>query len=538
MRSAPPIPTEEPSGNDGPVATAVLVVDDEPNIGLLVQMTLADHGYKVDAVDSVTLALARLEAEDYSIVLTDLRMPVSSGIDLLRWIRERRPRTGVILMTGYASLDTAAEGLRLVARDYLLKPFASLDLVVNSVRRVEAEQRLEAEASLLRQRLAHADRLAAIGEHAAGVAHEIANPAALIASNTELLLSALTHASAQRSRLATGNGDGDDMVAMSALLDTAEQLARENDQALRRITAIVRELQSFARRDDDELASVDVNAVVRSALTIVAPQIGKRARIIEQLGDIPSTRGHAGKLTQVFVNLLSNAQHAILQSEREGRIVITTGRVDDELVCTVEDNGCGMRPEVRDRIFDAFYTTKRRLEGTGIGLAIVRQILTAHGASIAVQSREGEGSTFTIRLPLQAAVARKPSSKPPTSELPARPRVLVVDDEAVLLRAVRRMLDPAFEVETAGDGKSALAAIDARPFDVVLCDLSMPEMDGAELFARIAADRPMLAGRIIFISGGALSEGARALWESGEHAVVSKPFRKDELIAAIERALA
>jgi CheY-like chemotaxis protein len=213
----------------------------------------------------------------------------------------------------------------------------------------------------------------------------------------------------------------------------------------------------------------------------------------------------------------------------------------DDVVIEVADNGPGIAPDVLPRIFESFFTTKPRGLGTGLGLPISLGIVRGLGGEITVEAPPGKGAAFRVRLPaLDAAPAEVPPPARAEADLPApvstRRRILAVDDEALLLKAYRRMLGDAHELATALGGLEALRTLERdNAFDVVLCDLQMPEMSGMELHAAVRASHPALAERFVFVTGGAFSSDARRFMEESVSAVIQKPFRVEDLLALIER---
>jgi CheY-like chemotaxis protein len=242
----------------------------------------------------------------------------------------------------------------------------------------------------------------------------------------------------------------------------------------------------------------------------------------------------------VFLNLIMNAAQALDESgSRRNLVTVSSFEDGPSVVVQIQDNGTGIAPEVLPRIFDSFFTTKPRGVGTGLGLPISQGIVRSLGGEITVESRLGVGSIFRVRLPAVAApVIADVAETARASSGAARRRVLAVDDEALLLKAYRRMLGEHHEVVTALGGQEALRAI-ARvgSFDVILCDLQMPDVSGAELYAAVRDRFPALADRFIFVTGGAFSGDAKRFLDESESFVINKPFRVEELLAMIERKI-
>ena len=231
----------------------------------------------------------------------------------------------------------------------------------------------------------------------------------------------------------------------------------------------------------------------------------------------------APRLGQVFLNLISNAVQALEEADVKRNLVrVRSYDEGDYVVVEVMDNGPGIAAEAAPRIFESFFTTKPRGMGTGLGLPISLGIVRSLGGEIIVESRPGQGATFRVRIPATAAAPPPRPSVPETtpSRVFSRRRILAVDDEALLLKAYRRMLSDAHELVTALGGPDALALLQKDAcFDVVLCDLQMPEMSGMEFHAAVTKRYPALADRFVFVTGGAFSGDARRFLEDSVPAV-------------------
>jgi two-component system NtrC family sensor kinase len=249
----------------------------------------------------------------------------------------------------------------------------------------------------LRNRLIVSGRLAAVGELAAGVAHEINNPLTYVRANLSLLRQ---HWDAVRSALVRQSGQVDD--SLSSILQEGDELFDESLEGVDRAASIVRDIKGLSYAGSARHQNADLNALLDSVLRIAAPQIPPTVTIHRDYTQLPMIPCAPQELSQVFLNLVLNAAQAIRGS---GEIHIATLREDDSIVVRVADDGCGISPEAADRIFDPFFTTKDLGEGTGLGLAISHEIVRQHGGEITFESREREGADFRVRLPLEAACA-------------------------------------------------------------------------------------------------------------------------------------
>jgi signal transduction histidine kinase len=383
-----------------------------------------------------------------------------------------------------------------------------------------------------------AEKLASIGMLAAGVAHEINNPAAFVLANIEALSGQMRLIEEKLKDLPTGTSK---RLGLPEILFEATAILQESKEGMARIHRIVRDLGSFSHADYDSTSSVNVNAAVESALTMLRNELKYRAHVERDLRATKAVRANLARLGQVFLNLIMNAAQA-LDETRINRNIVSVRSFDQDgfVVVEVQDNGPGIPEEVLPRIFDSFFTTKPRGVGTGLGLPISQGIVRALGGDVSVDNRPGEGATFRVRLPASAAVS-EPIVVPAPDRRPGyeRRRVLAVDDEALLLKAYRRMLGETHDVVTALGAEEALRLLETdNDFGVVLCDLQMPDMSGMDLFAVVRARMPALADRFIFVTGGAFSADAKRFLEETSPAVVNKPFRLDELLALIDQQAA
>ena len=379
-----------------------------------------------------------------------------------------------------------------------------------------------------------AEKLASIGMLAAGVAHEINNPAAFVLANIEALCGQMRLIEERIKDLPGAAGLSTDV---GGILFEATAMLQESKEGMVRIHRIVRDLGSFSHADDDPTGPISVNGAVESALTMLRNELKYRARVERDLRATSAVRANSARLGQVFLNLIMNAAQALDEAGIK-RNVVTVSSFEDgpDVVVQVQDNGPGIPADVMPHIFDSFFTTKPRGVGTGLGLPISQGIVRSMGGEITVDSRPNAGSLFRVRLPAVAApiiVAASESAQPAQGY--SRRRILAVDDEALLLKAYRRMLGDVHDVQTAVGAQEALRVLTSdRAFDVVLCDLQMPDVSGAELYAIVRSRFPALADRFIFVTGGAFSSDAKRFLEESSCAVIHKPFRVEELLTMIE----
>jgi len=372
------------------------------------------------------------------------------------------------------------------------------------------------ERRAIQARLAQADRLSSLGVLSAGVAHEINNPLAYVLLNLEYIEREL-------SRLGTGPA-----------IETLATRVRDARHGAERVASIVRDLRTFARGDEGARGPVDLVAVIESALSIAQAEIQPRASIVRAFDRVPTVDGSSNRLEQVFMNLLLNAAQAIAPGEPQTNTISISLRRDGNRVCVdITDTGAGITDAVRSRMFDPFFTTKPPGVGTGLGLPICQSIVRALGGELSVVSTLGNGSTFTVALPVWSGEsnAQRPSlpSEPPIDA--PRGRVLIVDDEVAVGRTLSLVLGTEHDVTVVTSGEEALAVLTqngADGYDAVLCDLIMPGMNGMELFQALQATHPELAARVIFMTGGLASRKPNEVL-SVPNPLFEKPFDLDQI---------
>ncbi len=376
-------------------------------------------------------------------------------------------------------------------------------------RDVTAQRRMQARA-------AQDDRVSSMGMLAAGIAHEINNP----------LTYALYHLESMEAALPD----------LARLGDTATPV-RQALAGCQQIQEVVKGLGVFARVEDDTRLPVRLESAIDLALAITANEIRFRARLVKEYGNVPTVLANEGRLTQVFVNLLINAAHAIdAAGAEDNEIRVRTWKEAEMVYAEVADTGCGIEAGQVDKLFEAFFTTKEGGRGSGLGLAISRDILTGYGGSIDVESERGKGSRFTVRLPAHSAFAEARAPAPTSAnEPPVCGRVLIVDDEAPVRGAIARMLreHECVHASSAVEAQRILETDNA--FDVILCDMMMPGISGMELHDWLTRTHSSLAPNLVFLTGGAFTPRARAYLEKIDTPMIEKPFDVAELRQTVNR---
>ena len=366
--------------------------------------------------------------------------------------------------------------------------------------------------------LIQADKLKALGTLLSGMAHELNNPISTIQLSVQLL---------KRVEQVTGS-----VAHRVELIETASA----------RASRIIRDLLVFARRQPPERDLVDVNDVLRSTLALQAPELElKHIRVAAALEPSPAISADANQLQQVFLNLFSNAIHAMHDAHGGGTLTVRSRAHGAEIAVDVEDTGPGIAPGDMGRIFDPFFTTKATGVGTGLGLSLAIGIIEAHGGRLGVENVAGAGARFTVCLPVGPEPARRtPATRraeaPATA--PAAADVLLVEDETSLRHALGDAVrELGYHVVEAANGRDALARLRERTYDLVMLDLRLPDLDGQAVWQRALADDPRLAARVVFMTGDIMSVGTQRFLEKTGRPFLIKPFTVEQLGRTIGEVL-
>jgi signal transduction histidine kinase/CheY-like chemotaxis protein len=363
-------------------------------------------------------------------------------------------------------------------------------------------------------RLSLTERLATVGTLAAGVAHEINNPLAI-------LMGTLKHATHQLLR-----APSTEPVQLAIQDLTTAWTGAE------RIRDIVRNLGTFSRPEEGALSPLDVRQVLDDSVKLAMAELRHRAHLVRDYGNVPNVLADSARLSQVFLNLLVNAAQALPEGRADqNEIRLRVRAVEGAVVVEVKDTGPGIPPELLGRIFDPFFTTKQVGKGMGLGLSISHGLVTALGGELTVESELGQGSVFRVRLPAtKLNPTASPSPSPSRLEVPRRGRLLIVDDEPTLAQSLQMLLETEHEVTLARDGREALEQLRGGVrYDAILCDLMMPEMTGSQFHEELSRILPEQAGRIIFMTGGAFTPETRTFLERATNLRLLKPFTKQDL---------
>jgi two-component system NtrC family sensor kinase len=390
------------------------------------------------------------------------------------------------------------------------------------VRDVGERRKLDDQSRDIQAQLLQAEKMAALGHTISGVAHELNNPLATILSWAE--------------RLSDQPPDEKTRRGLAVILGEAERAAR-----------IVRNLLTFARKRQSTRAMVDINQVVKETLALrTYEQRVSNITLIEALASgLPQVFADAHQIKQVLLNLVINAEQAMLTSHGRGTLVVRTWHDPEKgsVLLEINDDGPGVPVEVQSRIFDPFFTTKEVGKGTGLGLSVAYALVQEHGGRIWVKSEGCSGASFFVELPVAMRPAQPASAPPPPAAAVSLDRfkgarVLVVEDEPALAVAVSEALgDAGFVVDRAGDGEEGLSRLAEQSYELIVCDLKMPRIDGMQFYRAMAAATPALARRVIFVTGDVAGTDAERFLEETGCRWLSKPFRLGDLLRAARDTL-
>ncbi|MDX2090445.1 MAG: ATP-binding protein [Kofleriaceae bacterium] len=369
-----------------------------------------------------------------------------------------------------------------------------------------------------------AEKFAAIGQLASGVAHELNNPAAWI-------LLGLQHA---RRRVAEARALGAEHHArLAEILGELEVMLADARAGMERIRVVVGDLRTLSRGDSDEVVELALNDVVRLSLKLARPAYKDTAKIVLELGELPLITGSHARLGQLVTNLILNAAQAIGDSGQNHEIAITTRSDGQHVILSVEDSGPGIPAELRERVFEPYFTTKPADIGTGLGLALVRKIASAHGGLARVGGGTRTGAMIEVLFPIPH---REPTPVAEATHAQAalpvlRGRLLIVDDEPMLLRAMADALREEHDVMTAQGGSEALAILaHDHSFDLVLCDLQMPALDGVAVYEAFAKLAPERLDALVFMTGGVVTPRVQKFVERARPRLLDKPIDLDVIL--------
>jgi signal transduction histidine kinase/CheY-like chemotaxis protein len=476
-------------------------------------------GYPADAADEDVKPLEQERFVDPQARRHLLEMFARDGAVSDFLVRVRRVDVTPIWIEITAHAETA--GATAASSSGTPVPFKGGVRIEALVRDVSDRKKLDDQTRDLYHQLLQAEKMASLGQTISGIAHELNNPLATILTWAE--------------RLSHRQVDDPTRRGLDVILGESERAAR-----------IVRNLLTFARKRHTTRTMVDLNHVVSETLALRAYE--QRVTNISVLpalaAGLPQVFADPHQLQQVLLNLVINAEQAMLTANGRGTLVVRTwhNASSDTVVLEVNDDGPGVPEDVQSKIFDPFFTTKEVGKGTGLGLTVAYAIVEEHGGRIWMHSSQDSGASFFVELPTGDAQVVRPPQPPAEAfakDMPSNARVLVVEDEPALAAAVSEGLaDAGFAVDRAGDGEEALALVRASTYDLVVCDLKMPRLDGTQFYRAIAATMPSLARRVIFVTGDVVGTDAERFLEESGCRWLAKPFRLADLLRAARELLA
>jgi two-component system NtrC family sensor kinase len=371
------------------------------------------------------------------------------------------------------------------------------------------------------QLVRRAEKMQSLGQLIAGVAHELNNPLAVVVGYAQIMAR--------------------QPIADETVRSNCQRLLHEADRA----SKIVRDLLAFSRPGQPQLAPVNFNELVSGVLDVRQRDLDNAGVELHQhlQPGLSLTKADALQIEQVINNLITNALHAMAQQPQPRRLTVTTLEAGRYIRISIADSGCGIAPDLLQKIFEPFFTTKAPGKGTGLGLSISHNILAEHHGRIWAESAPGRGATFHLELPVVPCEAEAPVAVTAEEKIERvfanqTRRLLVVDDEPGIRDVLGAILgECGYVVDCVGNGIEALERMKANPYDLVITDMCMPEMDGEKLYECVRDTNPQLARRMIFVTGDTVSAKSRAFLERTRCRWLSKPFNIRDVEIAVERFL-
>jgi DNA-binding response OmpR family regulator len=532
----------------------VLVIEDDLYISKLVAVLLEEADYQALIASSAAEAFGLIDQHKLDLVILDWMLPDLPGDQVCRLIKARAAKTflPVLMLTARGELADRIAGLDAGADDYLTKPFHSDELLarVRALLRIRTAElnRAETLAALARQheelrdayeklrsaqaQLVQASKLASLGELVAGVAHELNNPLAIVLGNAELLPTL---------------ADEEDRRAVRQIIEAAQRGRR-----------VVQSLVTFARHGKVEADWHSPTDLLERVLDLKRSAFRTGELSLQVVYDpiVPMVLCDGPQIQQALLNLLVNAEQA-LAGRQNPQVVIQVSAVNAPIdppgilpnlarasgsaggermaVIDIADNGPGLPPQVVDRLFEPFVTTRPVGQGTGMGLAIAYAIVAQQGGTLQVATEPGHGTTFRIALPVE----RKPAAPAPAPEPPAvvtrlPGRVLVIDDEPAIVDLVTRLLKRnGYVVAGVQQARLAFDELQRYSYDTVLCDIRMPDMDGIAFHRRLESLKLEPEPRLVVMTGDTSNARTEDFLRQYDLPVLRKPFTRQELLAVI-----
>jgi len=511
----------------------ILIVDDDSRMADSIAAVLeAVGGYKnITVLNDAPQALDHIKSSEYDLVLLDVTMPGLTGFELLGSLDIIAMGTSFIIMTGDTSTESAVKALRLGASDYIRKPCDPDELVVRISKTLEQHllreqhRKVEIENQTLEIQLRQSQKMEAIGSLAGGVAHDFNNILSIILGNTELAKETMTTNHAAQDKL--------NKVEMASI----------------RAKELINQLLTFSRKSESRWEPLELNSLVTECLSLVRSSVPSNIVIRHEIADAAYfVQGDAIQIHQIILNLCNNAVQAMNQDG--GHLVLKLETISEPetdkfglsakqyLKLSVVDNGAGIPAEISERIFEPYFTTKEVGRGTGMGLAVVHGIVKAHGGEIRVDSVPNVRTEFAVFLPLSDKAVQPSETIKTELAPPGNERILLVDDEDMILDVIgQTLVQLGYRVDAHDNSQAALSAFQLAPdsYDLVVTDMTMPGMTGYKLSQELSRIRSNIP--IILCSGYNEKFDESTLRDVGVRKFLMKPVSRADLACNIREVL-
>lgn len=492
----------------------VLLIEDDEGTALLTRETLEEQGCKVQIAPNGVGGLEKLTSGYFKVALIDHNLPDMKSTEILKKLKQRNIDTPVIVVTGSGDESVAVEAMKSGAYDYIVKAtdlsyLKLLPLVIHqSIQRYESNK----EKEKLQQQLLQAEKLRALGEMARGVAHDFNNILAVILGRAQLM-------------------------QLQVKDETVLKGVKEIEDAAISGTTTVKRIQEFTRiRSDKGLDLVDIDKIIDDAIEITKPQWKDQAQAsgitieIKKEKDrrkIPPIPGDPSGLKEALANIIFNAIEAMPQG---GEIIIKTKTDRESIFVSVTDTGAGMAEEVKEKVFQPYFTTKG-VKSSGLGLSVAYGILKRHKGHIEVESKQGQGSTFTLMIPIEYSSKKEPEKESKVSESETA-NILVIEDEKVVREVIVDILNlENHKVTEVEDGVKGIESFKKNKFDIVITDLGMPRLSGWEVAKRIKGIDPDTV--VMIITGWGTQFDEKKLKENKVDHILAKPVHMKQLLKLV-----
>ena len=512
----------------------VLIVDDDLAMARSVQSVLITQGYRVQTVHSALMALERIQEGNFDLVLLDVMMPEMTGFQVLDALDRISLDTYFIIMTGDTTMESAVEAIRRGASDYLKKPFEPNELLIRVENIFKQKQlktehhRIEGQKKQLEMELYQSQKMEAIGTLAGGIAHDFNNILSIILGNSELALDSLDDHNPIRQNI--------------------EQIFEAGNRA----KEITYQLLSFCRKGDSKRLPINLNTIIEKSLKLMRASLPSNIEIHHNLlEEVHTVLGDATQIHQILINLCTNASHAM--EGQGGRIDVNLEHISipsfrgvpyngllpgKYLKLVVADTGHGIDPQIRDQIFDPYFTTKEVGKGTGMGLSLVQGIVKSHGGEISVESELGQHTAVTILLPIIDEAEKDVDISVSEEYATGKERILLVDDEAMIVDVMTQFLSQlGYQITSMTDSTAALETFRNQPdqFDLVITDMTMPKLTGIQLTQAMREICTDIA--VIICTGFSEQISIERSKELGIEAFIMKPVVMGEMAETIRDVL-